>query len=73
MKKWYFLHPCMHARGYGAIDQAVMLFFPTRSRHLENSWRIGRKRYVLFDALTDGVMLLYLELRREASRKEVIL
>jgi hypothetical protein len=38
---------------------------------LINSWRLGRRRYVLLDALTDGAMLFCLELRHEASRKRL--
>jgi hypothetical protein len=35
------------------------------------SWRLGRRRYVLLDALTDGAILFRLELRREALRKRL--
>jgi hypothetical protein len=37
---------------------------------LANSWRLGRRRHVLLDALTNGTMIFRLELRREAPRKK---
>jgi hypothetical protein len=36
---------------------------------LVNSWRLGRRCYVLLDTLTDDTMLFRLEPPREALRK----
>jgi hypothetical protein len=46
-----------------------MLFPLSGAATLINSWRLGRRRYVLLDVLTDGAMLFRLELQREALKK----
>jgi hypothetical protein len=57
--------------GMAPLTKAPCFFFLPGSTTLVNSWRLGWRRYVLLDALTNGVMPLYLELRRETSRKRL--
>jgi hypothetical protein len=57
--------------GTAPLTKASCFFFLPGAATLVNSWRLGRRHYILLDALTDGAMLFRLELRREASRKRL--